>query len=207
VVPVWVVVSIIAVAVIATSGITYQLVRQQGRLLLRMDAVDALLTCMSGVASAPGVGPQVSGSRLLRSGLPAGTRAPNFHLKDIYGSDISLADFAGQRVLLVFTDPQCGPCELLLRDLSQLHRGQPRGDFRLLAIARGDAASNREKARTLGIDFPVALQPGWRVSKSYGIFATPVAFLVSDDGVLEDDVVVGRDEIVSLANHVFSSKH
>ena len=66
-------------------------------------------------------------------------------------------------------------------------------------VGRGEAAENRRKAEQFGIRFPVVLQEKWKLSKEYGIFATPVAFLVDEDGVLMQDVAVGAEAITALA--------
>ena len=50
------------------------------------------------------------------------------------------------------------------------------------------------------------LQPGWRLSKEYGIFATPVAFLIDEEGVIERDVVRGPNEILALAREALSAE-
>src|SRR5262245_3876033 len=49
-------------------------------------------------------------SRLGRSGLKPGKKAPAFTLPAVAGGEISLHDFAGRKVLLVFMQPDCGPC-------------------------------------------------------------------------------------------------
>jgi len=36
-----------------------------------------------------------------------------------------------------------------------------------------DVGGNRAKAAEYDFEFPVVVQPGWRISKQYGIFATP----------------------------------
>jgi hypothetical protein len=43
------------------------------------------------------------------------------------------------------------------------------------------------------------IQDGWRVSKQYGIFATPVAFLIDENGLIAAKVARGREEILRLA--------
>ena len=65
-------------------------------------------------------------------------------------------------------------------------------------VGRGEPEENRRKAEAFGVEFPVVLQPGWRLSKQYGIFATPVAFLIDEEGVIERDVARGPTEILEL---------
>jgi hypothetical protein len=66
-------------------------------------------------------------------------------------------------------------------------------------VGRGDAERNRAKAREHGVEFPVVLQDRWKLSKAYGIFATPVGFLIGEDGVIEHSVATGGDQILALA--------
>ncbi len=50
------------------------------------------------------------------------------------------------------------------------------------------------------------LQKKWEVSRKYGIFATPVAFLVGEDGVIKSDVAKGVNEILALAGAASAAK-
>lgn len=138
-------------------------------------------------------------SRIEREGLRAGTAAPSFSLPDLGGRTLSLDDYRGKRVLLVFSDPDCGPCEELAPALAGFHREHRGRGLELVMVSRGEPDENRREAARHGIDFPVVLQPGRKVSKQYGIFATPVAFLVDERGVIARDVARGRDEVLRLA--------
>ena len=66
-------------------------------------------------------------------------------------------------------------------------------------VGRGDVEENRRKAQEHGLEFPVVLQKKWELSRRYGIFATPVGFLVSEDGVIKKDVAIGSEAILELA--------
>jgi len=138
----------------------------------------------------------VSESRLLRTGLAAGVRAPDFALPGLDGGTVSLADYRGRRVLLVFLDPDCAPCEQLAPGLEQLHR--EREDFDVLAISRGDASANRAKADEHALTFPIALQRHWDTSKDYGMFAVPIAYMIDEDGILVSNAAVGPEPILEL---------
>jgi len=148
----------------------------------------------------------LSESRIEREGLNAGSLAPDFELPELGGRSVSLAEHRGRRVLLVFSDPECGPCHALLPDLVRLDREHGKDDFDLLLVSRGSVEENRLKAQAAGVEFPVALQPGWKLSKKYGIFATPVAFLIDEEGVIARDVARGPAEILALADAVVSAE-
>ncbi len=147
----------------------------------------------------------VSESRIEREGLKAGTPAPPFELPDLGGQTVSLAEQRGRRVLLVLSDPDCGPCEKLLPELARLHRERRSDGLEIIIVSRGGLEENRRKAEAFGIEFPVVLQPGWKLSKKYGIFATPVAFLIDEEGVIERDVARGPSEILSLVEPALSA--
>src|SRR2546430_8618719 len=70
----------------------------------------------------------------------------------------------------------------------------------VIMVGRGDAEHNKKKASEHGIRFPVVLQERWKLSREYGIFATPVAFLIGKDGVLMRNVAKGPDQIMALAH-------
>jgi peroxiredoxin len=148
----------------------------------------------------------MSESRIEREGLKAGTPAPPFELPTLRGETASLAEQRGRRVLLVFSDPDCGPCESVLPELARLHRERRSDGLEIIMVSRGALEENRRKAEAFGIDFPVVLQSGWKLSKKYGIFATPIAFLINEEGVIERDVARGPSEILSLAEPALSAE-
>jgi peroxiredoxin len=146
----------------------------------------------------PGERP-LSESRVEREGLKAGTPAPAFSLPDVHGRTTTLEEFRGRRVLLVFTDPHCGPCDALAPELVRLHKEHQGNGLAVVMVGRGDAEENRRKAAGHGFEFPFVLQDRWRLSKEYGIFATPVAFLIDERGVIARNVATGADEVLALA--------
>lgn len=146
----------------------------------------------------PGERP-LSESRIERGGLKGGTPAPPFSLPDIHGRLTSLEEFRGRRVLLVFTDSHCGPCDRLAPELVRLHSQHRDNGLAVVMVGRGEPEENRRKAEQYGIEFPLVLQEQWKLSKAYGIFATPVAFLIDEQGVIARNVAMGADEILALS--------
>ena len=141
--------------------------------------------------------PSLARSRLNRSGLKAGVPAPDFRLPRIDEGELSLADFRGGRVLLVFSDPHCGPCDELAPQLQEIHLRRP--ELQVLVVSRRDVEANRAKATALGLTFPIVLQKQWEVSLKYAMFATPIGYLIDEQGILASDVAVGVGPILALA--------
>jgi hypothetical protein len=71
-------------------------------------------------------------------------------------------------------------------------------ELSLLVISRGDIEANRELVREHGLTFPVATQQNWEVSRDYGIFAAPIAFLIDEWGVTIGNVAIGSESVLSL---------
>jgi peroxiredoxin len=143
----------------------------------------------------------LAGTRLNRSGLTAGVPAPDFRLPRIDGGERALADLRGGRVLLVFSDPDCGPCDELAPRLQELHLQRP--DLEVLVVSRRDIEATRAKATELGLTYPIVVQRQWEISLKYAMFATPVGYLIDERGILASDVAVGVGPILSLADEPF----
>ena len=135
-------------------------------------------------------------SRIKRDGLSKGTVAPLFDLSRLDGTKLSLKDYRGHRILLVFSDPNCGPCNQLAPQLEQLHRRVT--DLKILMISRGDLEANRLKADEHELTFPIVLQQRWEISREYEIFATPVGYLIDEQGIIAADVAMGNAAIIAL---------
>jgi peroxiredoxin len=153
----------------------------------------------SGPVATPVNRRDVSQSRLPRDGLAVGTIAPAFALEDLQGKTRSLLDYRGKRVLLVFSDVTCGPCEQLAPELVKLYEERP-DDFEIVMISRGEIEENKRKAKAFGYSFPVLLQNGWEISKEYAMFATPIGYLIDADGIIVRDVAQGNEAILALAD-------
>ncbi len=157
-------------------------------------------------------------SKIKRDGLKAGTPAPDFRLPRLDGrGELALADLNGKPVLLVFSSPHCGPCNTLAPALekfyrehrttghpltlslspSQGERGNP-SEIAVVMISKGDPKENRAKVKEHGLTFPVVLQLQWEISRRYAMFATPIAYFISEQGVIAHDVAVGSDSILDL---------
>jgi peroxiredoxin len=139
----------------------------------------------------------LANSKLKRDGLKAGTAAPKFKLPRVDGKgEISLDEFAGRPVFLVFSSPHCGPCNTLAPKLEKFHREHP--NLPLVMISQGEAAENVSKVKEHELTFPVVLQKQWEVSRDYAMFSTPVGYLIDNTGVIAADVAVGVDGVEGL---------
>jgi peroxiredoxin len=65
-------------------------------------------------------------------------------------------------------------------------------------VSRGEPKENRAKVKKHGLTFPVVLQQQWEISRRYAMFATPIAYLIDESGVIAQNVAVGIDAILDL---------
>jgi peroxiredoxin len=143
-------------------------------------------------------------SRINRTGLKAGSKAPAFRLPRLDGGELALRDYRGKRVLLIFSDPECGPCDQLGELLEALHKQYSHVPF--IMISRRDRDRNKKKVAQFGITFPVVLQKEWEISKLYEMFGTPIAYLIDEEGVTMAEVASGVEAIVTLISSTKESR-
>jgi methylamine dehydrogenase accessory protein MauD len=148
-------------------------------------------------------------SRINREGLKPGRRAPDFTLPRVDGGETSLKEYGGKRVLLVFVQPNCGPCHEVVPALSRLHRS---GELEVLAVNKAERDEAAEWAAEVHAEFPVLVQDGLEISKKYQVFATPFAFLIDEQGVIASSGIVNNRQHVrflldAAADHAASQKH
>jgi peroxiredoxin len=185
------------------------LIDEQGKIASEIAVgAEALLGLADGQTSAAGVNGNghdghkgnrsLADSKLNRNGLPVGTPAPPFRLPSLDGGELSLEQYRGWQVLLVFSDPRCGPCNQLARQLECLSHRTP--EVQVLMVSRGEVEANRAKAAQHGLTFPVVLQRQWEISRKYAIFGTPIGYLIDEEGIIASDVAVGMEPILALCS-------
>jgi methylamine dehydrogenase accessory protein MauD len=128
-------------------------------------------------------------TRVGRSGLKPGKSAPEFTLPNAAGGEIGLHEFAGRRLLLVFTQSGCGPCN---RIMPELNRFQAAGKAQVLVVNNGEPKATRVWAEEVRARFPVAVQEHYSLSRRYEVFATPFAFLIDERGVITSKGIINH---------------
>ena len=178
---------------VAQTRFLLELLRQQGRIILRLDGLETKLG-----SGAPGTALSSPSYPQPRNGLPIGATAPAFKLSGLYGETLTLAALlgVGKPVLLVFVDPDCGPCTALLPELAQWQQGLL-GTLAIALIGRASEEVNRAKAAGRGL-VQVLLQKDNEVVEAYRITGTPSAVLIGSNGAIASPVAEGAEAIRTL---------
>lgn len=125
-------------------------------------------------------------------------RAPAFHLPDLSGTPRTLDALLarGRPVLLLFFDPECGPCTALLPTAGRWQREYAR-TLTVAVISRGTPAANRTVTRQSGIEL-ILLQHDREVAAAYQAQGTPCAVLIHADGMMRSGPACGAEQIRAL---------
>jgi peroxiredoxin len=168
-------------------ALAWQLMRQNGRLLERLDALDG---GTGGGALAPGVAPAQA--------QVAGKPVPFFTLPDLDGRPVGLADLLAEdrELLLFFSDPGCHACNPVLPAVGRLQREPGAGPLTVV-MSLGDAEANRVKASEHGLEL-VLLQEDFELARALGISGMPGAVLIGRDGRIAAEPAQGTDQVAAL---------
>ena len=121
--------------------------------------------------------------------LPLGTAAPDFRLPDTNGKTVSLSDFKGKPLLVMFICNHCPFVKHIRDGLARLGRDyQPRGAA-IVAISSNDVdnypadAPDRmaAEARSAGYVFPYLYDASQEVAQAYRAACTPDFYLFDKD--------------------------
>lgn len=185
--------SIALLGLLAAQGwLLLNLMNQNGRLLVRIEALEAAQN------SAPAGQVDPSAASAPVPGLAVGTPAPSFHLSGLHGETNTLEALRASTkpVLLVFSDPGCGPCTALLPDLARWQR-EYAAHLTLALISRSTLEANRAKVTEHGL-INVLLQNDREIAQAYQVVGTPTAVLVQPDGTIGSPLAAGADAIRTL---------
>ena len=181
---------LLLVLLLGEGWVLMQVMTQQGRLLVRLETLEARMA-EAGLAA---VLQPVAGT----AGLDVGTPAPSFALPTLTGEMMTLQALRrlGKPVMLIFSDPGCGPCMALLPEIGRWQR-EHAAKVVVVLLSQGTAEANRSKVTEYGMTH-VLLQKDREVAQAYQASGTPSAVLVRQDGTIGSPLAQGADAIRAL---------
>jgi peroxiredoxin len=202
----WVMLVIMVVllaALVAVGWLLVHLLGQNGRLLVRLDRIEAALEDADiEIADED----EEDDEDEEEEGLAFGAPAPAFSLSGLYGETMTLDSLraAEKPVLLLFTDPGCGPCNAMMGDVGKWQRDLSE-KITLAVISRGSLEDNRSKAKQHNLTH-VLMQKDNEVADAYKTFGTPTAVLVRPDGTIGSAAAGGAQAIRTLVKQAAEGK-
>ena len=173
----------------------YQIVKQQGRILLRLDQLEGKTQSAQTKVEKPS-------EEAEPVGLPLEMDFPAFSFSDVWGKTVALADFRGRRVLLVHWNFECGFCDSIAAELAALQTSLEKANVALVLLAYGDADLNQKGAAEHGLKCHILLMKDSGSPKPFEHRGTPVACLLDEKGRVDAPFASGADRVLSLAKAV-----
>ncbi len=141
----------------------------------------ALLTCAFAVVAAtrPNFEASVEASPLI------GKTAPPFVTTTLEGAPVALSEHLHRTVIVNFFASWCGPCQKEAPDLVTFqYEAKAAGlSVDLISVVFNDSnAAAQQFVQTVGLTWPVAVDPGGRIAASYGVTSPPTTVVISPTG-------------------------
>ncbi len=113
--------------------------------------------------------------------------APQDKFYNQYGGKVTLADFKGQFVILVFWSRYCAPCIKELDNLNNFHNKTKKDGIKVMIISRLDEWKNLDELKKFlkrfkASDLDFYLDDKSKLTESFGIFAYPHTVLINKKG-------------------------
>lgn len=180
------------VAIALGAWVSLQLLRQHGRLMLRIEKLERA------AASGGWDWDEDDEDELPAVGIPVGRAAPGFVVPAIAGGTSGLTALLepGRPALLVFTDPGCGPCQALMPEVAGW-QAEHADELTIALLSSGERDEIRAKAEEHGLE-RVLVDPERSVSEAYQANGTPAAVLIAPDGTIASPVAQGSTAIGTL---------
>ena len=119
---------------------------------------------------------------------------PAFSTEDIEGREINTDYFKGHQTLVAFWSLTCPFCREMLEDLREWDKVKGKDEPALVVFSDGD----KQEHEKLGLVSPVILDEGHKTAAGFGMFGTPSAVLVNENGRIISETAVGAPDIWSL---------
>src|SRR5215469_3369658 len=114
---------------------------------------------------------------------PTGGPAPQFTLGARGGSNVSLAQYKGQVVMLNFWASWCGPCRQEMPLLESIFKKYNRLGFTLIGVnVEPDSNAANEWLKQTPVSFPILYDKESKVSKAYDVATMPSTVIIDRSG-------------------------
>jgi peroxiredoxin/uncharacterized membrane protein YphA (DoxX/SURF4 family) len=158
------------------------------------DSISAFLEYMERDRPPIHRGGQTGTARPAAKGLVVGEPAPHFELPDLNGATVALRYFEGEKVVVIFWDPECGFCREILPDVRAWEDDPPEVAPKLLVVSTGTEEANRE----MKLSSPVVLDEQLAVGPAFGAPGAPSAVVVDENSKIASELAVGAPAVLSV---------
>ena len=131
--------------------------------------------------------------------LTAGTAAPAFTLSDQDGASVSLADFAGQKVILYFyPEAMTEGCTKQACDFRDNLNSLKAAGYTVVGISRDEPAKLAKFRETDGLNFELLSDPDRTVHEAYATWGEKSMYGKTVTGVIRSTFVLDENGVITL---------
>ena len=129
--------------------------------------------------------------------LEQGTKAPDFTLNDKDGNAVSLADFAGKKVVLYFYPKDNTPgCTRQACAFAAAYEDFKTLDAVVIGVSKDSEASHRRFAEKNGLPFILLSDPGLKAIQAYGVWQEKKNYGKVSMGVVRSTFIIDEKGII-----------
>ncbi|UJA80500.1 thiol-disulfide oxidoreductase ResA [Bacillus cereus] len=122
--------------------------------------------------------------------MQIGKEAPNFVVTDLEGKKIELKDLKGKGVFLNFWGTWCKPCEKEMPYMNELYPEYKEKGVEIIALDADETEiAVKNFVKQYDLKFPVAIDKGGEIIKTYGVVPLPTSFLIDKDGKVIQEII------------------
>lgn len=133
------------------------------------------------------------GAATLPAGLPAQSILNDFELADLRGGNVTLSQWRGTRIAVIFVQPGCPYSRRVIDAISS----RMPEDLQLIFVSTGDEDVNRALFSGLPAEIPILLQAEVELARVWRVMTSPSAYVVDPQGVTEGPLLQSDGEILS----------
>ena len=131
--------------------------------------------------------------------LEAGTPAPAFTLPDQDGNPVSLADYAGKKVIVYFYPAASTPgCTTEACDFRDNINSLKSAGYQVLGVSKDKAADLQKFKEEQNLNFPLLGDEDLAVHNAYGAYGEKSLYGKTVTGVLRSTFVIDEDGSIRL---------
>ena len=123
-----------------------------------------------------------------------GKSIPAFSLKGLNGRIITKNDIIGKTTLAIFWSTDCPHCVRMMTEIQEWDKSKSPDDPQFIVFSEGDEKLHKDP----GLESPVLLEKGYKTAINFGMFGTPSAVLIDEDGKIISETAIGAGNIWAL---------
>lgn len=134
--------------------------------------------------------------------LQTGSAAPDFTLSDAQGQQVSLADFAGQQVIVYFYPKAATPgCTTEACDFRDSLNSLQGAGYQVVGISPDSPEEIAAFAAQENLNFPLLSDPGAQTAQAYGSFGEKTVNGRTFEGTLRSTFVIDAEQKIAQAEY------